>query len=516
MNKFQDHTQRTKQLLKKTRLPKVRHYLQGLGYLSGTLTLPEYYRASGFEAMNLKPVEFKRGSSKMPKRTKAINLVSPKGKMSWRQFGLMHPYAYWHISEEMTKYINWRKIRSILAKNTRVSSYSLPPVYTQMRPQGAGINGWKELVKHDLPSNLSEHTYCASTDINNFYPSIYTHSIAWAVEGKAKARDDSDNKLLGNHLDKLFQNSRDGQTNGILIGSTVSDIVAEIILTRIDESLTSNIKVAKLDVIVVRYRDDYKFLCKERSDAEKVLKIFSRILQSEFDLTINEKKTKIEDDTLLASLRPWELEYDSSEILSKVFDAKYKDFSVKTLTAAILAGYEIQNRYPESRAGISILNRLAKKIEHNKKFKLKSHQAERIIPLIRRFMLLREDVTPNAMLLIDQLLKFVSDAEKEQIMRSMIKQFMTSEDNEYQEIWLHRVCIHHCPHLITELFGKSKNPLILAITTSQPHYELFESSDPFLPEDIPELKKFSIVDKKAYKKAISKPIISKAIDPFRY
>jgi len=516
MNKFQEFSATSKDRLRKTKIKKVRDYIHGVGYLSSTLTLPEYYKASGFSKMKLEPIDYKRGSSKMPKRTQAIKLVSPKGMMSWRQFGLMHPYAYWHISKEITQYNNWRKILSVLGKNLKVSNYSIPPVYSHLKPQGAGINGWKTLTKQDLPSNLSKHTYYASSDISNFYPSIYTHSIAWAIEGKAKARVDPENILLGNHLDKLFQNSRDGQTNGILVGSIVSDIVAELILTRIDESLSKKIKLMKLDLIVVRFRDDYKFLCTSKSDAEKVLRVFSKVLQSEFDLMVNEKKTKIEDDVVLASLRPWDLEFDSSEILSKVFDPKYRDFTAKTLTSAILAGYEIQSRYPESRSGISVLNKLAKKLEYNKKFSLKALEAEQIIPLIRQFMLLREDVTPNAMLLIDQLMRFISEDKKEQIIRGILEHYTTLDDNEYQEVWLCRVCMHHCPTLVDELFGKSENPLIVALSTVQPHYKLFGSSDIFSPGDIPELEKFRIIDKKLLEKAISKPITSGAIDPFRY
>lgn len=516
MNQFQQYSSESKKNLKRVKRTVAKRYMHSVGYLSGTLTLPEYYKASGFEKMKLQSVGYSRGASNKPKRTRAIKLVSPKGTMSWRQFGLMHPYAYWHICNEITAANNWRKILKPLCANTGVSSYSVPPIYTQMKPQGAGITGWKNLTARDLPNDLSNHAYCASTDINNFYPSIYTHSIAWAVEGKTEARTDTGNVLLGNHLDKLFQNSRDGQTNGILVGSVISDIVAEILLSRIDEKLVKNIKAAKLDVIAVRYRDDYKFLCKNKSDAEKVLKIFSRTIQSEFDLTMNEKKTKVEDDVILASLRPWDLEYKSSQILSVVFDPKQRDFAAAKLIDAVLAAYELQARYPESRSGISILNRLAKKIEHNKKFTLKAHEAERIIPLLRKFILLREDVTPHAMLFIDQLLRFVDQNKKESIMRSMAGQFMSSEDSEYQEVWLYRVCIHHCPGLIDELFGKSISPLIVAISTKKPHYELFEASDTFEVSDIPELEKFSIIDKKALKKALSKPIVTKSIDPFRY
>ncbi len=59
-------------------------------------------------------------------------------------------------------------------------------------------------------------------------------------------------------MDKLFQSTMDGQTNGIPVGSMVSDIIAEIILKSVDVELTKLIrsKGVENDVIITRYRDD--------------------------------------------------------------------------------------------------------------------------------------------------------------------------------------------------------------------------------------------------------------------
>jgi hypothetical protein len=517
MNRFKETSTKSKKRLQKAKLVNVRKYLHAVGYLSSTLTLPEYYRASGFDKMNLEKISYKRGASQVPRRTKPIKLITPKGKMAWRQFGLMHPYSYWHICEEMTEQENWQKIVDLLTEETGISSYSLPPVYTMQNPQGAGIKAWKKLSQRDLIIDLSNKTYCASTDISNFYPSIYTHSIAWATEGKMEAREDRNKQLLlGSHLDKLFQNSRDGQTNGILIGSILSDIVAELVLARIDKDLMESIEKNNLNLVVVRYRDDYKFLCKTKSDAELALRIFSKVIQTEFDLTINEKKTHVDDDIVLGALRPWDLEFKSSYILAKVFDSKFRDFTAPILIDVLLAAYELQAKYPESRAGISVINRLAKKIEHNKKFKISSEAAEVIIPLVRKFILLREDVTPHAMLLIDQMLRFIEPKRRPELIRDLCDQYLGSEDNAYQEVWLYRVCLHHSPELIDELFGSSTNQLILVLTTKEPHYTFFETNDTLSSNDKKELEKFSLIDQSALSHAAGEPITPKTIDLFTY
>ncbi len=517
MNYFEETAAGSKKRLQKIKPERVKKYLQDVGYLASTLTLPEYYRASGFDKMQLEPVDYHRGSKQIPRRTKPIKLVTPKGRMAWRQFGLMHPYSYWHISQEITQHDNWQKLVHLLTNETGVSSYSLPPVYSQQKPQGAGIQAWKKLSQRDLIIDLSNKTYCANTDIVNFYPSIYTHGIAWAVEGKDEARKDRiKQNLLGSHLDKLFQNSRDGQTNGILIGSILSDIIAELILTKIDKDLVENLNKNDIEATIVRYRDDYKFLCKSKSEAELALKVFSKTIQTEFDLTMNEKKTHIDDDIILGALRPWDLEYKSSHILSKVFDNKVREFTAPLLKDVLLAAYELQARYPESRSGISILNCLAKKIEHNKKFTIKSEAAEVIIPIVRKFILLREDVTPHAMLFIDQMLRFVNEKRKPELIRNLCEQYLNSEDNAYQEIWLYRVCLHHSPELIGELFGQSTNPLILVLGTKEPHYTFWDTEDVLSASDIKELEKFRIVDQNALSSAENKPLTPKLIDPFSY
>lgn len=53
------------------------------------------------------------------------------------------------------------------------------------------------------------------TDINQFYGSIYTHSIPWALHGKATAKANRSPALLGNALDECVRNAQDGQTIGV-------------------------------------------------------------------------------------------------------------------------------------------------------------------------------------------------------------------------------------------------------------------------------------------------------------
>ena len=87
--------------------------------------------------------------------------------------------------------------------------------------------------------------YELKTDISWFYPTIYTHTIPWALHGKKNAKDDSSDDLFGNVLDKNIRNCRHGQTTGIPIGPDTSLIIAEIVSCAIDDLLQKKIKVTR-------------------------------------------------------------------------------------------------------------------------------------------------------------------------------------------------------------------------------------------------------------------------------
>jgi hypothetical protein len=80
--------------------------------------------------------------------------------------------------------------------------------------------------------------YCKKLDIANFFNSIYTHSVSWALLGKEVAKKLKDKEdIFANKIDKVMRESNYGETHGIPIGSEFSRIFAEIILQTIDCSV---------------------------------------------------------------------------------------------------------------------------------------------------------------------------------------------------------------------------------------------------------------------------------------
>lgn len=130
--------------------------------------------------------------------------------------------------------------------------------------------------------------YVVRADISACFPSIYTHSIPWAMHTHIKAKKKRhDLSLEGNILDKATQGVSGGQTNGLLIGPHTSNVISEIVLTSIDKDL-----IDKNYTRLIRNIDDYTYYAKTHDEAKDFIQDLSMALRK-FDLLLNERKTKI-------------------------------------------------------------------------------------------------------------------------------------------------------------------------------------------------------------------------------
>ncbi len=134
-------------------------------------------------------------------------------------------------------------------------------------------------------------------DIQGCFDNIYTHSIAWAMNGGVniykdhfEGKDDS----FASKWDKIMQQLNYNETNGIVIGPEFSRIFAEVIMQHIDlraesELLASNYK-NKVDYECYRYVDDFFFFYNNIEVKEQALRVFDKLLR-EYKMTISQEKT---------------------------------------------------------------------------------------------------------------------------------------------------------------------------------------------------------------------------------
>ena len=300
-----EHFQRTKKLAQALNKEDIYTWLVTKGYFPEAYVLPpcfEVTQSPEFGTIYF-PVKTKNNGKTefKPKISEFQQVHFPKTNLTDRTFGIIHPKIHSDIAFRIAN--NWDAVVScIFHDDNLVCSYSFPvPVDDNNSGEigslrsGRMIYEWIEMAENDVASIAFQYKYLITTDIKNFYPSVYTHSIAWALHGKEYIRSQNrDNyNLLGNCLDKLFQNANDGCTNGIPIGPVVSDIVSEIVLSGVDRKLSAALRDAGIDndVAVVRFKDDYRILAKKESSGRSTIKFLQSALK-EYRLELHDGKTE--------------------------------------------------------------------------------------------------------------------------------------------------------------------------------------------------------------------------------
>jgi hypothetical protein len=136
------------------------------------------------------------------------------------------------------------------------------------------------------PNLLIGKKYVVKADISNCFPSIYTHSLPWALVTKAHSKLHRSSTEWFNQVDFYTRNLKDGETHGILIGSHASNLVSEIILTAVDKAMYDK------GYRYIRNIDDYTCYIETKEKAEEFLVDLSIELKK-YGLMLNHKKTEI-------------------------------------------------------------------------------------------------------------------------------------------------------------------------------------------------------------------------------
>ena len=203
-----------------------------------------------------------------------------------RQLGAPHPES--HLLQCLVIEHYWQQIKrhcrkpAVPVSRTFVRKMDGDRVF-HMNYKGKDRDAIEE---HDL-RRMAGAQYMVKADISACYPSIYTHSIPWAMHGKTKSKKNRGSSLPGNLLDSVTQGTRDGQTNGLLIGPDTSSVISEIILTKIDAVMQSQ-RYNRFS----RYIDDYTFYARTHQEAEQFVHQLGLSLR-EYELVLNERKTSI-------------------------------------------------------------------------------------------------------------------------------------------------------------------------------------------------------------------------------
>ena len=270
-----------------------------------------------------------------PENYENVNYIiaaNKDGKYDWRPFELINPILYVQLARTITEETHWKDICKRFkdfAVNPDIECMSIPVVENTLQTnQKAQILAWWENIEQRSIELSLDYEYLIETDITNCYGALYTHSIAWALHTKERAKQQRRENLIGNIIDKYIRAMRYGQTNGIPQGSVLMDFIAEMVLGYIDTLLSDRIKANNItDYHILRYRDDYKIFVNNPHTGEHILKIITEVL-AEFGMKPNILKTNTYDNIILHAIKKdklaWLIKKQSNKDLQKHLLLIYK------------------------------------------------------------------------------------------------------------------------------------------------------------------------------------------------
>jgi hypothetical protein len=217
-----------------------------------------------------KPVVFMNGLAIVAER-----LLVPSGPHGFRITTKIHPF--WNL------YLNGLGLAIAEAnegqRSARAHSYRLAS-------QGPGFfdrtRSWRayKLATLQEPDLDQDRAVVIQTDVASFYEHIYHHRLENVVKDLAPG------STLAMQIDRILSKLAAGRSFGLPVGGQCARILAEVMMTPIDRSLTD------AGLVWHRYVDDYTLICRSQQDAYQALSALSHAL-ADYGLSLNRSKTTI-------------------------------------------------------------------------------------------------------------------------------------------------------------------------------------------------------------------------------
>jgi hypothetical protein len=464
------HQKGTAALARKLSPKNVYEWLVTVGYFPEPFVVPPCFSVTKWPSFG-KRFFRPNGRKYNPKQAEYLNIQFPKSNYTDRTFGIVDPEL--HSDVALTIAENWDSIVAhLFHKKNKVCSYSFPIPVNRKSPgvlgklrSGRMIYEFLAMAENDLASIAYRYSVMVKTDVKNFYPSLYTHSIPWALHQKTIIRaggNRSDPAFFGNRLDKLFQNMNDGCTNGLPVGPAVSDVVSEIVLAAVDRLLSEHMPAG---TIAVRFKDDYRILAKSEDGARTAVKQLQGALK-EYRLELNDDKTEFFQ--LPAGLfREWVSDYHAANPHPKRF------YSYRRFKETYLAVVKIDKTY--SHCGV-IDRFLADIVIKGKTPKLRVQLDKQSLPKVVSLLLmlgrLRTKAFPKVLATIEAILKSPNGnghgAAVANHLRTHLLELQPKEsENRYLIAWICYFLRANDLHDASTLAIKLKDPIARAVHTSQ-------------------------------------------------
>lgn len=203
-------------------------------------------------------------------------LLTPSGSHGFRITTKIHPF--WNL------YLNGLGLAIAEAneghRSARVHSYRLggdaPSFFDRSK-------SWRRYKEATLQEETLKDEDCVviQTDISSFYEHIYHHRLENVINDLTGI-----NSTVSVQIDRILSKLSAGRSFGLPVGGQCARILAEVMMTPIDLSLSD------AGIVWHRYVDDFTLICRSQQDAYAALSTLSHSL-ADYGLTLNRTKTTI-------------------------------------------------------------------------------------------------------------------------------------------------------------------------------------------------------------------------------
>lgn len=396
-------------------------------------------------------------------------MLNKDGRYAVRVLSLSNPFLYYLLAREICTPEHWAAILDdfkVFGSAPHIQAVGIPVIPADkenFHKATTILNWWNRFEQMAVKLSL-DYRYMFVTDITNCYGTIELQTVEKALSRKGTASEVD----VKTDIVRILTMLRQGRNIGLPQGSTLYDIVAEIVLGYADMLLREALERDGITegYEILRYRDDYKVFANDKDLLERISYTLQHVLEG-LNLRLNSAKTRISDSIITDSIKPDKLAYIYN---TPIYNNK-KQCDFDGIQKQLLFILQFGRQYPDCGQMRMLLSKLSAWLEkHIEKMKRRSkadaeksdeakEEQERLGTIIEDIMAMSAiaaqiaaenlNSAHYALKVISQMLSTISDeqvengeqASKDEIVTKVLNRLGSMQNSDYLKIWLQNLAV---------------------------------------------------------------------------
>ncbi len=396
-------------------------------------------------------------------------MLNKDGRYAVRVLSLSNPFLYYLLAREICTPEHWAAILDdfkVFGSAPHIQAVGIPVIPADkenFHKATTILNWWSRFEQMAVKLSL-DYRYMFVTDITNCYGTIELQTVEKALSRKGTASEAN----VKTDIVRILTMLRQGRNIGLPQGSTLYDIVAEIVLGYADMLLREALERDGITegYEILRYRDDYKVFANDKDLLERISYTLQHVLEG-LNLRLNSAKTRISDSIITDSIKPDKLAYIYN---TPIYNNK-KQCDFDGIQKQLLFILQFGRQYPDCGQMRMLLSKLSAWLEkHIEKMKRRSkadaeksdeakEEQERLGTIIEDIMAMSAiaaqiaaenlNSAHYALKVISQMLSTISDeqvengeqASKDEIVTKVLNRLGSMQNSDYLKIWLQNLAV---------------------------------------------------------------------------